>query len=37
MLFVIGPNGEVVHKAAKNHLWCREHSCTPHDIYDRWV
>lgn len=36
-LFVIGPSGEVVHKAAKNHLWCREHSCTPHDIYDRWV
>jgi predicted amidohydrolase len=36
-LFVMGPGGEVVHKAAKNHLWCREHSCTPHDIYDRWV
>ena len=36
-LFVIGPNGEVVHKAAKNHLWCRERSCTPHDIYDRWI
>lgn len=35
-LFVIGPNGELVHKAAKNHLWCREHSCTPHDVYDRW-
>ena len=36
-LFVIDPQGEVVHKAAKNHLWCRERSCTPHDIYDRWV
>ncbi len=36
-LFVIGPSGEVVHRAAKNHLWCRERSCTPHDIYDRWV
>jgi beta-ureidopropionase len=36
-LFVIGPTGKVVHKAAKNHLWCRERSCTPHDIYDRWV
>ncbi|MSQ99089.1 MAG: hydrolase, partial [Xanthomonadales bacterium] len=36
-LLVIGPNGEVVHRAAKNHLWCRERSCTPHDIYDRWV
>ncbi len=36
-LFVIGPSGDLVHKAAKNHLWCRERSCTPHDIYDRWV
>jgi len=36
-LFVIDPNGEVVHKAAKNHVWCRERSCLPHDIYDRWV
>jgi predicted amidohydrolase len=36
-LFVISPQGEIVHKAAKNHLWCRERSCTPHDIYDRWV
>ena len=37
MLFVIAPSGEVVHRAAKNHLWCRERSCTPHDVYDRWV
>ena len=36
-LFVIDPQGKVVHKAAKNHIWCRERSCTPHDIYDRWV
>jgi predicted amidohydrolase len=36
-LAVIAPSGEVVHKAAKNHLWCRERSCTPHDIYDKWV
>ena len=36
-LFVIGPDGEVVHRAAKNHVWCRERSCMPHDIYDRWV
>jgi beta-ureidopropionase len=34
---VISPKGEVVHKAAKNHLWCRERSCTPHDVYTRWV
>src|SRR2546425_9560997 len=36
-LFVLSPTGEVVHKAAKNHLWCRERSCTPHDVFDRWV
>lgn len=36
-LFIIDPNGKVVHKAAKNHVWCREHSTTPHDVYDRWV
>jgi len=36
-MIIIAPNGEVVHKAAKNHLWCRERSCTPHDIYDRWI
>jgi len=36
-LFVISPQGEVVHKSAKNHLWCREHSCTPHDVLDRWT
>jgi beta-ureidopropionase len=37
MLLVISPDGKIVHRAAKNHLWCREHSCTPHDVYDRWV
>ncbi|HEV2218100.1 MAG TPA: nitrilase-related carbon-nitrogen hydrolase [Candidatus Dormibacteraeota bacterium] len=36
-MFVISPKGEVVHKAAKNHVWCRERSCTPHDVYRRWV
>ena len=36
-LFVISPQGEVIHRAAKNHVWCRERSCTPHDVYDRWV
>ena len=36
-MFIIAPDGEVVHKAAKNHIWCRERSCVPHDIYDRWV
>ena len=36
-LVVISPQGEIVHKAAKNHLWCRERSCVPHDVYDRWT
>jgi len=36
-MFVIDPRGRVLHKAAKNHIWCRERSCTPHDVYDRWV
>ena len=36
-LFVIAPSGEVVHRAAKNHIWCRERSTVPHDVYDRWV
>ncbi len=37
VMIVISPDGEIVHRAAKNHVWCREHSCTPHDVYDRWV
>jgi predicted amidohydrolase len=36
-LFIISPAGEIVHRAAKNHIWCRERSCVPHDVYDRWV
>ena len=36
-LFILSPQGEVVHRAAKNHVWCRERSCVPHDVYDRWV
>ena len=36
-MFIINPEGKIIHKAAKNHLWCRERSCTPHDVYDRWV
>ena len=36
-LFIIDSNGNIVHRAAKNHVWCRERSCTPHDVYDRWI
>jgi len=35
--FIIDSNGKVIHRAAKNHVFPREHSCTPHDIYDIWV
>lgn len=34
---MVDPNGKVVWKSAKNHLFPREHSCTPHDVYDVWV
>ncbi|UGS35997.1 nitrilase-related carbon-nitrogen hydrolase [Capillimicrobium parvum] len=37
VLFVISPQGEIVHKAAKNHIFCRERSCTPHDVLERWT
>jgi predicted amidohydrolase len=37
MLYIIDREGKVVHRAPKNHIWCRERSCTPHDVYDRWV
>ncbi len=35
--FIINPKGEVVHKYAKNHVFARERSCMPHDVYDIWV
>lgn len=35
--FVIDPNGDVIHRAAKNVVACIEGSATPHDVYDRWV
>lgn len=35
--FIIDPKGQVVHKYAKNHVFARERSCMPHDVYDIWV
>lgn len=35
--FVIGPEGEVIHKAAKHQVYYKEPSATPHDVYDKWV
>ena len=34
---IIDPSGKIIHKYAKNHLFPREHSTTPHDVWDRWV
>jgi predicted amidohydrolase len=35
--FIISPDGEVIHKAAKHQVYYKEPSTTPHDVYDRWV
>ncbi len=35
--FIVAPNGQVVHKYAKNHVFARERSCMPHDVYDIWT
>ena len=35
--FVISPEGEIVHKHYKLQVFAREHSTTPHDVWDRWV
>lgn len=35
--FIIDPNGDVIHKAAKHQVYYKEPSTTPHDIYDKWV
>jgi len=35
--FIIDPNGKILHKYAKNHVFARERSCMPHDVYDIWV
>lgn len=34
---VISPDGEVIHRAAKNVVAVIEGSATPHSLYDRWV
>lgn len=35
--FIIAPDGEVIHKAAKHQVYYKEPSATPHDVYDQWV
>jgi beta-ureidopropionase len=34
---IINPDGEVIHKYAKNIVGTFETSTTPHDVYDAWV
>lgn len=35
--FILSPDGELIHKAAKNQVFYKEPSATPHDVYDKWV
>jgi predicted amidohydrolase len=35
--FIIDPNGNIIHKAAKTVVGVMEGSCTPHNIWDVWV
>lgn len=35
--FIINPEGKVIHKHQKNVVFVREHSTTPHDVYDEWI
>ncbi len=37
MVFIIDPNGEVIHKHHKTTVFQREHSTCPHDIWDRFI
>ena len=35
--FIIDPDGNLIHKAAKHQVFYKEPSATPHDVYDKWV
>lgn len=35
--FIIDPEGKVIYTHRKNIVFVREHSTTPHDVYDEWV
>ena len=35
--FIIDPKGQIIHKAYKNAVFPREHTCTPTDIWDIYV
>jgi predicted amidohydrolase len=35
--FIIDPNGDIIHKAAKHQVYYKEPSATPHDVYDKWA
>ncbi|MDG6997362.1 MAG: hydrolase, partial [Nitrososphaerota archaeon] len=37
VVFLIDPTGKVIHKHYKNQVWVKEHSTTPHDLYDYWI
>jgi len=35
--FIVDPRGKVIHKYHKLQVYVKEHSTTPHDIWDLWV
>jgi len=35
--FIIDPDGNLIHKAAKHQVYYKEPSTTPHDVYDKWI
>jgi predicted amidohydrolase len=37
MVFIIDPQGKVIHKHHKTTVFQREHSTCPHDIWDRYI
>lgn len=36
-MFLVSPEGEIIHRHHKNVVFTIEHSTTPHDVYDEWV
>jgi len=35
--FILNPEGKVIYTHRKNVVFVREHSTTPHDVYDEWI
>jgi len=37
MAFIVNPKGKIIHKYHKLQVFARDPSCTPHDVWDKWV